>query len=147
MKIIVEHRAPMSFTAKTERGAELRLDGSAELGGDAAYLRPMEALLASLASCSGVDVAMILNKQKQPLESLHIELDGQRADATPAVFTSIHVVFRMTGGVAENKAKRAVSLSMDKYCSITKMLSASVDISYAVELNGKTLSEDAPAAP
>lgn len=139
MKIVVQHRSPMSFIASAERGATLRIDGSPELGGDPAYLRPMEALLASLASCSGVDVAMILNQQKQPFESLEIHLDGTRADAVPAVFTTIQVLFRISGDVAENKAKRAVSLSMDKYCSVTKMLSTSVDVSYVVELNGKRL--------
>ncbi len=134
MKLVVSHQSPMSFTARTERGAQLRIDGSPELGGDPDYLRPMEGVLASLASCSGVDVVMILNKQRQPLEGLEIVIEATRADTIPAVFTAIHLVFRISGAVAENKAQRAVALSMDKYCSVTKMLAGSVDITYAVEL-------------
>ena len=134
MKLVVTHKSPMSFVARTERGAELRLDGTPELGGDEAYLRPMEAVLASLASCSGIDVAMILGKQKEPLEGLEIVVDAKRADSVPAVFESIHVVFRISGAVAENKARRAVSLSMDKYCSVAKMLAASVEITHETVL-------------
>ncbi len=135
MKLVVRHLDPMGFVATTERGAQLRLDGTPQLGGDESYLRPMEGVLASLASCSGVDVAMILRQQKQPLEGMEITLDAKRADAVPAVFESIHLVFRLTGDLAENKARRAVSLSMDKYCSVARMLSASVKITYEVELS------------
>jgi len=124
----------MAFVAKAERGAELRLDGTPELGGDESYLRPMEGVLASLASCSGVDVAMILNKQRQTFDSLVIDVRATRADAVPAVFESIHVVFRISGEVSESKAQRAVALSMDKYCSVVKMLSASVKITYETVL-------------
>ena len=134
MKLTITHQEPMAFIARAERGAELRLDGTAELGGDEAYLRPMEGVLASLASCSGIDVAMILKKQKEPLEGLEIRVDAERAASTPAVFESVHLVFRISGAVAENKAVRAVSLSMEKYCSVAKMLSTSVAISYETVL-------------
>lgn len=126
----------MGFVARTERGAHLRLDGTPELGGDDAYLRPMEGVLASLAACSGVDVAMILGKQKEPFESLEIVVEGTRAETIPKVFRSIHVQFRIAGNVAENKARRAVELSMEKYCSVTRMLSASVNVTHEVVLRG-----------
>ena len=141
MQITVTHQAPMAFLAKAERGAQLRIDGSPSLGGDESYFRPMEGVLASLASCSGIDVAMILNKQRQPFESLEMLVDAKRSEGIPAVFESIHVVFRITGPVAENKARRAVALSMDKYCSVTKMLSSTVKITYGVELNKATSSD------
>ncbi len=136
MQITVTHQAPMAFVARAERGAELRLDGTPALGGDENYLRPMEGVLASLASCSGVDVAMILNKQRQAFTSLVIDVQATRADAVPAVFEAIHVVFRISGEVSESKAQRAVALSMDKYCSVVKMLSASVKITYETVLDG-----------
>jgi len=126
----------MAFVARTERGAELRLDGTAELGGDEAYLRPMEALLASLASCSGVDVAMILGKQKEPVEGLEIRIHGNRANTVPKVFESIDIEFRIAGGVAENKAQRAVALSMEKYCSVARTLSENVKVTYKTVLVG-----------
>ncbi len=134
MKLVVRHQEPMAFIATTERGAELRLDGTPQLGGDEAYLRPMEGVLASLASCSGVDVAMILSQQKQPLREMEISVDAERADAVPAVFESIHLVFRLFGDLSENKARRAVSLSVDKYCSVARMLVNQVKITYDVEL-------------
>jgi putative redox protein len=145
MNITVTHQAPMSFIAKAERGAELRLDGSADLGGDPAYFRPMEGVLASLASCSGVDIALILKKQKEPLEGFEINVAATRANAIPAVFETIHLTFRLLGPLAENKANRAVALAVDKYCSVASMLSPKVKITYTVELpQGKPLA--APAS-
>jgi putative redox protein len=136
MNLTVSYREPMAFVARTERGATLRLDGSPDLGGDPSYLRPMEGVLASLASCSGVDVALILKKQRQPLEGFEIELAATRADAVPAVFETIHLTFRLTGALAENKAHRAVALAVEKYCSVASMLTPKVKITYAVLLNG-----------
>lgn len=139
MNLTVSFQAPMAFVARTERGATLRLDGSPELGGDAAYLRPMEGVLASLASCSGVDVAMILNKQRQPLEGFEVDVAATRANAVPAVFETIHLTFRLSGALAPNKAHRAVALAVDKYCSVATMLAPKVAISHTVTLNGAVI--------
>jgi len=141
MSLVVTHQSPMAFVAQAQRGATLRLDGTVALGGDDAYLRPMEGVLASLASCSGVDVAMILGKQKQPVDSFQISVEAVRAAGVPAVFETIHLVFRLQGDVAENKAARAVALSVDKYCSVARMLAHSVAITYEVELNGTILAK------
>lgn len=129
----------MGFVATTERGANLRFDGPADLGGEAAYLRPMEGVLASLASCSGVDVALILKKQREPLEGFDIEVAATRADAVPAVFERIHLTFRLSGALAPNKAHRAVSLAVEKYCSVATMLAPKVTITFTVELNGQVI--------
>jgi putative redox protein len=110
------------------------MEGSRELGGTGERFRPMEAVLASLAGCSGIDVVKILTQQKEPLEGLTISVEGERADAIPAVFTKIHVRFEIRGDVAENKAQRAVALSVDKYCSVAKMLEPTVSITHEVVL-------------
>jgi putative redox protein len=123
-----------TFEATNDAGATLRIEGPPDLGGTGAALRPMETLLAALAGCSGVDVVKILGQQKEPLEGLEIVVEGKRADAVPAVFTDIHVRFSIRGPVADNKARRAVSLSMEKYCSVTKMLEPTVRITFDVEL-------------
>jgi putative redox protein len=136
MNLTVTFQEPMAFVARAERGATLRLDGSPKLGGDDAYLRPMEGVLASLASCSGVDVALILKKQRQPLASFEVAVAATRADAVPAVFETIHLTFRLSGALAPNKAYRAVSLAVEKYCSVAMMLTPGVKLTYAVELNG-----------
>lgn len=144
MNLTVTFQEPMAFVARTERGATLRLDGSPDLGGDSAYLRPMEGVLASLASCSGVDVALILAKQRQPLEGFEIELAATRADAVPAVFETIHLAFRLTGEIAANKAHRAVALAVDKYCSVAAMLTPKVKITHEVSLNGAVIAPPFP---
>lgn len=134
MKVIVKRQSGANFEATNEQGATLRLEGPADLGGTGAAFRPMEAVLAALAGCSGIDIVKILTQQKEPLEGLEIVLDGTRADAVPAVFTDIHVRFEIRGPVAPNKADRAVKLSMEKYCSVTKMLQPSVRITHEVVL-------------
>lgn len=122
------------FEARNEAGGTLRLEGTPEMGGTGEALRPMEALLASLAGCSGIDVVKILSQQKEPLTGLVIRVDGKRADAIPAVFTDIHVVYEIHGPVAENKARRAVALSAEKYCSVSKMLEPTVKLTHEVVL-------------
>ena len=83
-----------------------------------------------VASCSAVDVVMILEKQKQPLRDLQISVHGERADAVPAVFRRIRLQFVAYGEVAENKLERAVRLSVEKYCSVAKMLSPDVVVEH-----------------
>ena len=134
MKIDVRYVSPGTFEATSESGAKLRMEGPADMGGPGLAPRPMETLLAALAGCSSVDVVKILTQQKEPLEGLVVRVDGTRADAIPAVFTSIRVVFEIAGAVAENKARRAVALSMEKYCSVTKMLEPTVAITHEVVL-------------
>jgi putative redox protein len=94
----------------------------------------METFLAALASCSAVDVVMILRQQKQPLEDLRIFVTGQRAEAVPAVFTHIKLRFVAYGAVAENKMTRAVQLSVEKYCSVSKMLLPEVVVEHESEV-------------
>jgi putative redox protein len=98
------------------------------MGGENAGLRPMETLLAALAACSAMDVLLIMKKQRQNLERLEIEVDGERADAVPAVFTAIHVRFKGYGPIDLKQFQKAVDLSIQKYCSVTKMLQTAVAI-------------------
>lgn len=134
MKVKVSRIAGALFEATNEGGATLRMEGPPDIGGTGAGLRPMETLLASLAGCSAVDVVKILQQQKEPLEGLDIFVEGTRADAVPAVFTTIHLRFVIHGPVAENKARRAVQLSAEKYCSVSKMLEPGVRVTHEVEL-------------
>jgi putative redox protein len=138
VKITVTRTGPMSFEAQSPTGATLRMDGPPDLGGADQGMRPMETLLASLAGCSAVDVVKILGQQREPLEGLEIQVEGKRADAIPAVFTDIHLRFIVRGPVAENKARRAVALSAEKYCSVSKMLEPSVRITHEVVLEPGT---------
>lgn len=153
MRVIVTHIAEKIFEVKNEAGASFRLAGTADVsagldrpsgdrggeensGGSAPdlYLRPMEALLGTMASCAGIDVVKILTQQKEPFTGLTIAVEGKRADAVPAVFTDIHLRYEIRGPVAENKGRRAVALSQEKYCSVSKMIEPTVKISYEVVL-------------
>jgi putative redox protein len=116
------------FIATNAAGATGTIDGPADLGGENAGLRPMETLLAALAGCSSMDVIKILKKQRQHLERLEVEVNAERADAIPAVFTKIHLRFKAHGAVDLKKLEKAVSLSVEKYCSVSKMLEPKVEI-------------------
>ena len=118
MKITLERVGHVAFEATSESGVQIAIDGSPEIGGKGRGMRPMELILAAVASCSAMEVVHILvNKQKEPLEGLRVEIEGQRADGVPSPFTRMKLVFIATGNVDEHKLERAVSLGLEKYCS------------------------------
>jgi putative redox protein len=128
MRVKLVQTGAAKFTASNDAGATAVIEGSAELGGEDTGLRPMETLLAALAGCSAMDVLLIMRKQRENLERLEVEVDGERADAVPAVFTKIHVRFTGYGSIDLRMFQKAVVLSMEKYCSVTKMLQPMVAI-------------------
>jgi putative redox protein len=119
---------PVKFTASNEGGATIVIDGPADIGGEGAGLQPMETLLAALAACSAMDVVLIMKKQRENLERLDVEVDGERTDAVPSVFTKIHVRFKGYGSIDVRNLQRAVRLSMAKYCPVSKMLQPAAEI-------------------
>jgi len=134
MRVTLTRTQGAQFVAKNAAGQTALIDGPADIGGQGEGVRPMEMLLMSLAGCSAMDVLLILNKQRQPIVDLTIDVEGQRADAVPAVYTDIHLVFTATGDLDAAKLDRAVALSMEKYCSVTKMLEPTVRITHAARI-------------
>lgn len=132
MKVVLERISHAGFEATAAvSGGKVVVDGAPDIGGDGKGMRPMELLLSAVASCSAMDVVHILvNKQKQPLEHLRIEIEGERADAVPSPFTKMHLVFIARGPVEENKLQRAVSLAVEKYCSVSATLADDVAITW-----------------
>jgi putative redox protein len=128
MQIKLVQTGPVKFVATNATGASAVIDGPADMGGENAGLRPMETLLSALAGCSSVDVIHIMKKQRQNLERLEVEVEGERADAVPAVFTRIHLRFKGYGPIDLLKLQNAVELSIEKYCSVSKMLQPTVAI-------------------
>jgi putative redox protein len=125
------------FEAKNEDGLTCMIDGAPELGGQGVGVRPMQMVLMGLAGCSALDVIHILEKQqKEPLEDLVVTVKGTRADAIPSVYTAIEVHFEASGAVDRHKLERAVKLSMEKYCSVAKMLEKSATITHTTTLRG-----------
>ncbi|AQG82333.1 OsmC family protein [Spirosoma montaniterrae] len=111
------------------------IDASTDIGGHNAGARPMEMLLMGLAGCSAIDVIVILQKQKQVIDDFRLKVEGLREkDAHPAPFKKIHITYLLKGNLNPDKVKRAIDLSMDKYCSATAQLRPTADITYSFEL-------------
>lgn len=134
MKVQLERLYGAQFKGTNEDGASIMLAGSPDIGASEEGLRPMQALLASLAGCSAIDVLNILQKGRHTVTHLDVAVDGERADAIPAVFTKIHLHYRASGDFPLQKLERAVALSQEKYCSVSHMLRGSVAITSSVEL-------------
>ncbi|AXS83443.1 MULTISPECIES: OsmC family protein [Marinobacter] len=136
MKATVDWTGNASFKVTSGSGHSVQLDGPPDHGGQNLGPRPMEMLLMGLGGCSSFDVMSILNKSRQDVTACHAELEAERADAVPAVFTRIHLHFVVTGSqLKENLVKRAVSLSAEKYCSASIMLEkAGVAITHSYEI-------------
>lgn len=130
MKSTVEWQQGMVFKATSGTGHDVLLDGDKAVAGS-----PMELVLAAAGACSSVDVVSILEKARQQVTGCRCEVNGERADAVPAVFTKIHLHFVVTGkDVAEKHVERAVQLSAEKYCSVAKMLEAAVEMSHSYSI-------------
>jgi putative redox protein len=122
MHVRLDQVGAAAFEATGDSGGTLVVDGAPEIGGAGRGMRPMELLLSSVASCSAMDVVKILRQQREPLEHLRVEISGVRADAVPAVFTSMVLTFVARGAVSEHKLRRAVALAVEKYCSVRASL-------------------------
>jgi putative redox protein len=136
MKATIKWVDGAMFLGESGTGHSLVMDGAEEQGGRNLGPRPMEMLLIGLGGCSAYDVMAMLRKSRQEVVDCRAELEAERADAVPAVFTRIHVHFVVTGrGLKESQVARAVSLSAEKYCSASIMLEAGgVEITHSHEL-------------
>ena len=121
--------------AENEDGFTINIDGAPAIGGQNLGMRPMQLVLSALGGCSTIDVIQILKKQRQPLEDIQVRLDGDRQqNAIPSLFEKIHVHFTLKGALDEKKVQRAVSLSMEQYCSVAKILEKTAEITYSFEI-------------
>ena len=131
MKVVLNRQSGVNFTATTESGHEIQTDGAFAVGGQDKGPRPMEMILVGLGSCSAIDVMTMLEKMRQQVSDCRVVIDANRADTVPAVFSDIHLSFFVTGKDLDcNKIGRAVSLSAEKYCSVSRMLASSVAITH-----------------
>lgn len=125
----------MAFDATASTGHIVRMDAAPEVGGENTGPRPMEMVLMGLGGCTGIDVVMMLQKMGQDIKDVQIEIESERAEDIPKVYTKIHVNFKVIGNdLNEKKVKRAVGLSAEKYCSVSKMLEATVEMSHGFEI-------------
>jgi putative redox protein len=121
----------LQFVGEASSSHAIVIDGEPAFGGHNTGLRPMELLLVSLGGCSGMDVISILKKKKQDVTGLEINVTGQKAENYPKKFTDITMEFIVKGrSISEEAVKRAIDLSMNKYCSVKANLEGSAKISY-----------------
>lgn len=122
--------------AENETKGKIRIDGDNMIGGLEGGLSPMQLLLAGIGGCSAIDVISILEKQKQNLTDLKVEVDGdrQKLDAGYSEYKTIHLHFIFKGDLQPKKVERALELSITKYCSVSKALEKGSDISYDYEI-------------
>lgn len=125
----------MAFEGTTGSGHTVTVDGPPDLGGRDRGPRPMELLLLGLGSCSAVDVVHILQRGRHDVVDCSVELEAERADEPPKVFTRIHLHYRVVGrGLRSAVVRRAVELSAEKYCSASIMLAKAAEITHDYEV-------------
>jgi putative redox protein len=111
------------------------MDGPPEHGGSNLGVRPMEMLLLGMGGCTEFDVLHILKKARQDVTGCVVELEAERAETDPKIFTRIHAHFVVRGrGLNEKLVARAISLSAEKYCSASIMLGKSAEITHDFEI-------------
>jgi putative redox protein len=135
MKARIKWIEGVCLLGEADSGHGMVIDGAPEIGGRNLGMRPMEMILTGLGGCTAMDVLSILKKQRQQVTDCVITIEGQRRAEHPKIFTAIHVHFVVTGqDLKENQVKRAVDLSAEKYCSVSAMLSQSVQITHSYEI-------------
>ena len=135
MKARIQLVEGMTFVAESGSGHAVVLDASPEIGGRNLGARPMEMVLMGTGACSAIDVVHILRKARQAISGCVVELEAERAEADPKVFTRIHFQFIVTGrALAPAQVERAVRLSKEKYCSATAMLAKTAQITADFEI-------------
>lgn len=124
------------FLGISDSGHSLVMEGSAS--GNSTAPSPMELLLLGMGGCSSYDVVAILKKMRLDVDDVSVELTAERADEVPKVFTKIHAAFTVVGtNIPQAKAEEAVRLSGEKYCSASRMLESTVDISFETKVIDK----------
>lgn len=136
MKVNVNWKGNMAFEGKGDSGHSMAMDASPKVGGEDKGARPMETLLSSLGGCTGMDVVSILKKMRNDIETFDMEIEAERAEDHPKRFTNININYILTGStLEESKVRKAITLTQEKYCSVSKSLNA--EITYSFELNGE----------
>lgn len=135
MKARVKWVEDVLFVGESGTGHTVVMDGPAESGGHGTGMRPMELLLIGMGGCTSFDVVDILKKSRQDIRDCVVEVEAERSEEVPKVFTKIHVHYKVTGkDMRESFVDRAVKLSTEKYCSASLMLGKTAEITHDFEI-------------
>lgn len=125
----------MQFVGIPNSGHAVLVDAAEEVGGLDSAPRPTELLLIAQGGCTGMDVVSILRKMKVDFSDFEMELDGERTEEHPKFIKKIHIIYKIWGDVPEDKFKKAIELSLDKYCSVANTLKGRAKITYSYEIS------------
>jgi len=135
MKAAVRWVQDAMFLGESGSGHAMVMDGAPDSGGRNLGVRPMEMLLLGLGGCTAFDVVMILKRGREPVTGCVVDMDADRAESEPKVFTRIAMKYRVSGrGLDPKKVERAVNLSAEKYCSATAIIAKTAQISHEIEI-------------
>jgi putative redox protein len=129
----VKWEGEQRFVAGRPGSASVRIDARAQTGPS-----PVDTLLIALGTCTAVDVVEILAKRRTPVQSMHMEVDGARADAVPKRLVGVLLTYYVTGpGIERVHAERAIELAVTKYCSVRDSLDPNLPVRWKLVLNGE----------
>ena len=135
MKARIKWVQDVMFVGESGSGHSVVIDGAPEAGGRNLGVRPMELMLLGLGGCSAFDVMLILRRSREAVTDCVVELDGERADSDPKVFTKVTLRYIVAGrGLDRKKVERAVQLSADKYCSASAMFARTAQLEHTIEI-------------
>lgn len=135
MKVTLLNIEGLKFKGMNEKGHEIILDTKRESGGFESAPSPMEVVLIALGGCTGMDVVSILSKMKANYTYFGMEIEGIRKKEHPRVFEKINLKYTFKGKDLDlKKIKKAIELSLSKYCSVYNMLNKQVEINYSIEI-------------
>ncbi|MBM3324429.1 MAG: OsmC family protein [Calditrichaeota bacterium] len=124
----------MQFVGRVPSGHSILMDATNEVGGTDSGARPKELLLAGLGGCTGMDVVSILRKMRVPFDSFEMEIRAESSEEHPKIWTKIELVYRIVGDVPEDKFVKAITLSQERYCSVSAMLRGAAAITFRHEI-------------
>ena len=135
MKVNVKYNKNMSFIGENESGHKTMFDTASE-GGKYENATPMEILLEAAAACSGIDVVSMLNKRRKTIIDMKIEVKGEKREERPTIFKKVEMIYTLISpDVEEAELERAISLSHEKYCSVSATLKlAGADVTYSYKI-------------
>ena len=135
MKARIKWVQDVMFVGESGSGHSVVMDGAPAAGGRNLGVRPMEMMLLGLGGCSAFDVMMILKRGREAVTDCTVELDGERADTDPKVFTKVALRYVVTGrNLDRKKVERAVQLSAEKYCSASAMFGKTAKLEHTIEI-------------
>ena len=136
MKITLKETSAYNYQLTNPAGAQIHAQATPEMSGNSDGFRPMEMLLGGIASCSVVDLRLILDKQRQQIDDIQVTVEGLRDEQdVPSCFNAITLHYTLVGTIDTTKATKALELALFKYCSVQKHLATLAQIDYTLTIN------------